>query len=200
MIIFAEQNSITAARVLLAMMLMAGLLTGVLPPAAASESDKPTLLGSWQIDDALTAAAQPAEGHKKSRFDGIGMPNISVNGMPLPGTGGGAQASSGSAPDPKVLRCTAMTIEPVGEDLQLTYVGTGSETLTPGTVQGVKTRWRDRSLTSNYETTSRKVSKRFELQKDDTLLVTVKLKPRSGPSVTHKRVFRRSEQGLVSSP
>ena len=199
MMIFAAQNSLSPARVLLAILLMAVSLTGALSSAAA-ESGKPTLVGSWQIDDTLTAAVQPVEGHKKNRFEGLGMPSVSVNGMPLPGVGGGAQASSGSAPDPKVLRCSAMTIEPVGEKVLLTYVGTGSETLTPGTVQGVKTRWRDRSLTSNYETTSRKVSKRFEVQKDGTLLVTVKLNPRSGPSVTHKRVFRRSEPGLVSAP
>ncbi len=200
MIFSAAQNWTTVARVLLAIALMVGHLTGVASLDAAAESQKPTILGSWLIDDALTAAVQPVEGHKKSSFDGIGMPSVSVNGMPLPGAGGGAQASSGSAPDPKVLRCSAMTIEPVGKEIQLTYVGTGSETLTPGTVQGVKTRWRDRSLTSNYETTSRKVSKRFELQKDDTLLVTVKLNPRSGPSVIHKRVFRRGDPGLVSSP
>ncbi len=199
MTIFAEQSSLSPARVLLTALLMAVPLTWALSSTAA-ESEKPTLVGGWQIDDALTADVQPVEGHKKPRFEGIGMPSISVNGMPLPGTGGGAQPTTGSARDPKVLRCSAMTIESVGDNVHLTYVGTGSETLTPGTVQGVKTRWRERSLTSSYETTSRKVSKRFELQKDDTLLVTVKLKPRSGPSVTHKRVFRRNAPGLVSAP
>jgi hypothetical protein len=199
MIIFYEQNSLSPARVLLAILLVAVPLTGALSSTAAA-SEKPTLLGGWQIDDALTAEVQPVEGHKKSRFEGFGTPSISVNGMPLPGVGGGSQAATGSPRDPKVLRCSAMTIESLGDNVHLTYIGTGSETLTPGTVQGVKTRWRERSLTSSYETTSRKVSKRFELQKDDTLLVTVKLKPRSGPSVTHKRVFRRSEPGLVSAP
>jgi len=128
----AEQNPLFPARMLLAILLVAVSLTGAL--SSAAESGKPTLLGGWQIDDALTADVQPVEGHKKSRFEGVGMPSISVNGMPLPGVGGGAQASTGSAPDPKVLRCSAMTIESLGNNVHLTYVGTGSETLTPGTV------------------------------------------------------------------
>ncbi len=183
----------SGTRIAISTLLMAALLAA----GATSASDrKANLLGRWQIDDDLTAAAQPVNGHRKSRFDGLGMPSISVNGIPLPNTGSATPTAGGSTPDPKVLRCSEMTIETVGKDLLLTYLGVGSETLTPGRVQGIATRWKETSLTSNYETTSRRVSRSFELQKDGTLLVTVKLKPSSGPSVTHKRVFRRTgDQG-----
>ena len=161
----------------------------------------PSFLGAWQLDDARTAAAQPVEAHRRSVFEGFGMPSVSVNGIPLPraGSADAPAVSSGSAPDPDVLRCARMTIEAVGKDLQLTYVGVGSETLTSGRVQGVRTRWKDNFLQTAYETTSRKVSIGYELQPDDTLMVTVKLDPVDGAAVTHKRVFRRDD-GAAFNP
>lgn len=175
--------------------LLACLLTAAGSGAAPSE---PGILGQWRLDATLTAAAQPVEGHRKSAFEGLSIPSISVNGMPLPGPSGGTAPAAGGAPDPDVLRCGQMTIAAMEGDLLVTYTGVGSETLTPGRVQGVTTRWKGDYLESAYATTSRKVRKRFELQRDGTLVVTVKLTPVNGSSLTHKRVFRRDDGSSVN--
>ena len=60
-----------------------------------------------------------------------------------------------------------------------------------GNVQGTKTRWNQRKLTTRYATTSRKVSRTFEIQQDGRLLVTVKLDPNRAKAAVHKRVFDR---------
>ncbi|MFP6815404.1 MAG: hypothetical protein VB948_07640 [Pseudomonadales bacterium] len=169
-----------------------GLVVTLLIGTAAADS--PGLIGSWTLNNELTLEVQP-EGKQTSRWGGNSSvrPTISVGGMPIP-TGGSSQGQYSSAPtrDPKVLSCAELGIEHVGDDVHLTYVGVGSETLTPGNVQGTRTSFSQRKLTSRYETTTRKVSKTFELRKDGRLLVTVKLNPKQGATVVHKRVFDRS--------
>lgn len=168
-----------------------GLLVALFSGWAAAESE--SLIGSWTLNNELTSEVQP-EGKETHRLGGGNWvrPSISVGGIPLP-TGGGSQGEISSAPtrDPKVLSCAELDVEYVGEDILLTYQGVGSETLTPGNVQGTRTRFSVRKLTSRYETTSRKVSKTFELRDDGRLLVTVKLNPKQGATVVHKRVFDR---------
>lgn len=178
----------TTTRTAMALGVLAALLSGWATAAT------PGIIGNWLLNNELTSEAQP-EGKETHRFGGIGgsvRPSISVGGIPLP-TGGGSQGEVSSAPtrDPKVLSCAELSIEHVGDDILLTYQGVGSESLTPGKVQGTRTRFSDRKLTSSYVTTTRKVSKTFELRSDDRLLVTVKLNPKQGSTVVHKRVFDR---------
>lgn len=85
-----------------------------------------------------------------------------------------------------------MTIELVGEDILLTYVGFGTEQLKQGNVRGTKTTYKSRNLTSRYETTSRKVTKTFELTKEGRLHATVKLKPNKSKTLVQHRIFERS--------
>ena len=168
-----------------------GLVATILIATAAADS--PGLIGSWTLNNELTSEVQP-EGKETQRFGNSSVrPTISVGGMPIP-TGGSSQGEYSSAPtrDPKVLSCAELGIEHVGDDIHLTYVGVGSETLTPGNVQGTRTSLSHRKLSSRYETTTRKVSKIFELRNDGRLLVTVKLNPKQGATVVHKRVFDRS--------
>ena len=72
------------------------------------------------------------------------------------------------------------------------YGGGRSDTLKRGNDQGLVSRWSARKLTTRYETTSRKVSQVYQVRRDGTLLVTVKLNPKRGPTVVHKRVFERA--------
>lgn len=180
-------NCHTRTRSMLALgILTTALLSGSVDAAA------PGIIGNWTLNTELTSEAQP-EGKETHR--GIGgsvRPSISVGGIPLP-TGSGSQGEVSSAPtrDPKVLQCSELSIEHVGDDILLTYQGVGSESLTPGKVQGTRTRYSHRKLTSSYVTTTRKVTKTFELSSDDRLLVTVKLNPKRGSTVVHKRVFDR---------
>jgi hypothetical protein len=174
--------------------LFATLLTAAAAAAAApAAADSPGLIGEWTLNNELTIEVQP-EGKETHRFSGNGSvrPSVSVGGIPIP-TGGGTQREYSTSPssDPKVLSCTELAIEHLGDDIRLTYQGVGSETLKPGKVQGTRTRISQTRLTSQYATTTRKVSKTFELRDDGRLLVTVKLNPNRGATVVHKRVFDR---------
>jgi len=88
-----------------------------------------------------------------------------------------------------VLRCSELSIEQLADDVLLTYQGVGSESLSKGNVQGTRTSWSRRKLSTRYATTTRKVSRTFEVRPDGRLLVTVKLDPNRAKAAIHKRVF-----------
>lgn len=162
-------------------------LVTITPSAAAAG-----LSGRWLLNHELTNAEQPDGPEiRKGLFSRMPRTSVSVGGVPLPGTGsgGGLPSVSGSAQEPKVLRATELTIEPLGDALHVSYAQVGSDTLKRGNDQGLVSRWNDRRLSTRYETTSRKVSQEFEVRRDGRLLVTVKLDPNEGATVIHKRVF-----------
>lgn len=168
----------------------------LLVTAALAQADDRDLYGRWTLSPELTHAEQP-DGPKTRSGPFSRLPNasVSVGGVPLPGTGGGGNGLpqvSGNPRDPEVLRCSELVIEPLDDDLHLTWVGVGSATLRRGNHLGLVSRWNDRRLTSRYETTSRKVSQEYEVRRDGTLLVTVKLNPNQSAAVVHKRVFERT--------
>ncbi len=169
-----------------------GLFVGLFPNAARAE----TLLGNWVLNQELTRELQPANtNQKKNMFEGFsGSPSVVVAGIPIPipGTGGTQEVNSEPVKDPRVLRCDKMTIELVGEDILFTYVGFGVEQLKPGNVRGTKTTYKSRKLTSRYETTTRKVTKTFELTKEGRLHAIVKLNPKKGKTLVYHRVFDRA--------
>jgi hypothetical protein len=153
------------------------------------------LLGQWQLNNELTQAAQV---EKKSGgsggFGGISS-SVSVGGVampiPGPGSGSGSPAAGGSPRDPSVLRCTELEISQVDDDLLFVFAGVGEELVKAGDNQGRVTRWNRSKLTSNYQTTSRKVYRTYQLQDDGTLMVTVKIKPKQAATIIQKRVFQR---------
>lgn len=161
-----------------------------LTAAAAGESE---LFGHWVLNQELTSEEQPDGPEQRRLFNNLPQASVSVGGMPLPGTGGGSGLPQvpGSSRDPAVLRCSELTIEPLGDDLHVTWVQVDSATIERGDDQGLVSRWSKRKLTSHYETTSRKVRQTYEVRRDGTLLVTVKLNPNQGAAVIHKRVFER---------
>lgn len=169
-----------------------GLLSGLLPHAVTAD----TLLGNWVLNQELSRELQPANtNQKKSMFGGLqGSPSIVVGGIPIPipGSSSSKEVSTGSVRDPQVLRCAEMTIELVGEDILFTYVGVGTEQLKQGNYRGTKTTYKSKKLTSRYETTSRTVSKTFELTKEGRLHATVRLKPNKGKTLVYHRVFDRA--------
>lgn len=168
----------------------------LLMAAATAHADDSALLGRWTLSPELTHAEQPDGPETRSGlFNRMPRASVSVGGVPLPGTGGGGDGLpevSGNPRDPEVLRCSELVIEPLGDELRLTWVGVGSATLERGNHLGLVSRWNDRRLTSRYETTSRKVSQAYEVRRDGTLLVTVKLNPDKSAAVVHKRVFERT--------
>ncbi len=163
------------------------LLSGGLHAAAQPD----WLLGAWTLDNEATVAAQEKTGKGFSNPLSNARTSISVGGMQVP-VGGSSSSSGGGGKDPEVLRCAELRVSMQGEDVHFEYVGVGAETMQPGTVHGRRTKWSRSKLTSRYETMSRKVSYTYALQKDDSLLVTVRLKPSQGQAVVHKRVFQRA--------
>jgi hypothetical protein len=173
--------------------LIAIFVMALLGAAAAQAGDR-ELTGRWKLSPELTRAEQPdGPETRKGLFSRMPRTSVSVGGVPLPGTGGGngLPQVAGNPQDPDVLRAPELVIEPVGDDLQLTFVGVGSTTLERGNHLGLVSRWDRDRLTSRYETTSRKVSQEYEVRRDGTLLVTVKLNPNQGATTIHKRVFEK---------
>lgn len=159
--------------------------------SAWTGTDADTLLGTWRLNDQLTSELQvDTPANSSGGFGGV-RPSISVGGIPIPTGSSQGERSSASAPAPKILRCAELRIEEVGNDVLLTFDAADTERLTPGNVQGTRTRWSRKELTSSYETTSRKVSKKLGLRRDGRMDVTVKLNPKQGRTTTHKRVFDR---------
>jgi hypothetical protein len=169
--------------------------TLLLASTIAAAADPPDwLLAGWVLNNDLTVAAQSKKrsGGAPS-FGGISS-SVSIGGVFVPIPGSGSQASTGgSARDPQVLRCTELHVEMKGENVHFNYTGVGAETMKPGNNQGRVTRWNRKKLTSKYETTTRKVSKTYALQKDGTLLVTVKISPKQAAAIVQKRVFQRAD-------
>jgi hypothetical protein len=157
----------------------------------------PELLGEWVINHELTDAIAP-EFKDANLFSGMGNGRVSVSvmGIPIPRAETQPAAPSGALKDPDVLSCNEMRIEHIGDELQLTYKGVGTEVLKQGDYRGRQTRWTARSISQRYESTSRKVTKEWELRRDGRLLVTVEINPTKDKKRTYKRVFERPSTGL----
>lgn len=157
---------------------------------ALAKGEPEGLLGDWVLNSELTHELQPKQSGGGTS-GGFGSPTISVGGVGIPLPGGSRAAPSGGARDPRVLRCDAMTVTLIDENVHFTYQGVGEETMKPGNDQGRRTTWRRDALTQKYTTTSRTVRKSYELDKDGRLIVKVKISPKGAKSATLVRVFER---------
>jgi len=167
------------------------LCTGLiitLAAACASAEAPQWLLGEWALNSEMTHELQPEQsGGSGGSF---GAPSISVGGVGIPLPGSGANAG-GSARDPRVLRCDAMTVSTADANLLFRYNGAGEEVMKSGNDQGRKTSWSRKKLTQKYTTTSRTVTKTYQLDENGLLIVKVKINPKGSKSATHVRVFER---------
>ncbi|MEZ5553089.1 MAG: hypothetical protein R3E82_19560 [Pseudomonadales bacterium] len=169
--------------------LLALLATCLATAGVRAATTPEALLGEWVLNNERTHEIQPKQG---GGFDGFGVtPSISVGGVPIPLPGAAATPSSGPVSDPRVLRCGRMQIEMQTPNVRLIYEGVGEEIMKPGNDLGRKTRLSRTKITQFYETNTRRVNKTFEVQKDGSLLVKVKLNPKGAKSVTQVRVFER---------
>ncbi len=172
--------------------IVTGLLAGLLPSGASAD----TLLGYWVLNQELSRELQPANTNQKKSLFGRsnGSPSVVLGGIPIPipGSGSSKAVSSAPTPDPRVLRCEEMIIELVGNDILFTYVGFGTEQLKQGSDRGTKTTYKSKKLTTRYETTSRKVTKTFELTREGRLHATVRLRPTKGKTLIYHRIFDRA--------
>lgn len=156
---------------------------------AAAAGPPEWLLGDWILSSELTHELQPKQ--KDGGGGGFGSPSIVIGGVGVPLPGGSSAAPAGSARDPRVLRCDAMTVSMQDINVHFLYRGSGEEVMKSGNDQGRKTSWNSRKLTQKYSTTSRTVTKTYRLDDQGRLEVRVKLAPKGSKSATHVRVFER---------
>lgn len=171
-------------------------LIGILCAALLTTSDHShatELVGQWELDAERTEAIQPEQPQQKQWLKGQNIStNVSYGGQRLPTIRRKIGAmSSLSERDPEVLRCKELVISNKGDDLLFTYVDVGSEVRSKGRKRGFNTAWSKKKLTDSYKTTTRKVSHTFAIQDDNSLLVTVLIKPNKGPKRIYKQVFNR---------
>jgi hypothetical protein len=174
-------------------LLLCAALGGAPADASAGEEAKPDLTGVW----VLNADASQELVRKKKGGEGIGglRTSVSVGGMGIPLPGGGQVTSSGTKlKDPDVLFCQRLEISVVDEVVVVSYQGLGEDRMKPGKHQGKKVRWTGSKLSERYETTSRKVDKRFQLTSPDQMKVTVTLNPRQGSTREYRKVFDRASR------
>ena len=189
--LISERNTVRGPRPL-ALLAMALLLCAGATGAPASEAAKPDLTGVW----VLNADESQERIRKKSGGEGFGGLRSSVSvggvGFPLPGGGQAAASSGAKLKDPDVLFCQQLEISVVDEVVVVSYLGLGEDHMKPGKHQGKKVRWTGSKLSERYETTSRKVDKKFKLMAPDKMKVTVKLNPRQGSTREYTKVFDRA--------
>lgn len=152
------------------------------------------LVGAWTLNVERTEAVQP-DNSNSHWWEGLGgnfSTSVSVGGIPVPTGSPGPEPEIGSPGPPQMLRCQAFTVERLDDSLLLTYQGVGSEELKPGAYRGMRSQWSRRKLTSNYESTTRKVKRSLEVQRDGSLLMSVTINPRKGKTLRYKRIFDRT--------
>jgi len=160
----------------------------------AACAEELALVGAWTLNVERTGAIQP-DNSTSRWWEGLGgnfSTSVSVGGIPVPTGSPGPAPELGSPGPPQMLRCQAFTIKKLDDSLLITYQGVGSEELKPGAYRGMRSQWSRRKLTSNYESTTRKVKRSLEVGRDGRLLMSVTINPRKGKTLRYKRVFDRA--------
>ena len=152
------------------------------------------LLGTWTVDIERTREVQPDNANVRwwEGLEGNFSSNVYVGGVPVPVGGGAKPEGDAGIPNPEMLRCQTFSIATNDQGLLLSYHGVGEEKIRSGAYRGLHSAWSKRKLTSDYESTSRKVKRTLEIRKDGRLLMSVTINPRKGKTRRFKRVFDRS--------
>ena len=151
------------------------------------------LLGTWTVNIERTREVQPNNANVRwwEGLEGNFSTGVYVGGVPVPVGGGAKPEGDAGVPNPEMLRCQSFSVGRNEQGLLLTYHGVGEEKIRSGAYRGLHSAWSGRKLTSDYESTTRKVKRSLEIQKDGTLLMSVIINPRKGKTRRFKRVFER---------
>jgi hypothetical protein len=162
-------------------------------PAAASEG----YAGQWVVNlEETQAVAIPYA--KGGSLDGANWrPNVSIMGIPLPGSQKMRPMSNLRANEPKVLRCASMVVTLQLNKIELEYPGIGEETVRNGHYRGRDGKFKKLFFEQKYKTPERKVTKNWSMRDDGRLLVEVTIKPVNDKKRIYRRVFDRAESLIV---
>jgi len=169
------------------------LLFGLIMYSSQAISSK--LDGYWVLNEQETEKLRTPLDEKKISLPTAGRMNVSVMGIPLPGSGG--QTSGGfsnlNAKQPELLRTKSLKISSSKETFQIHYLDLGEdeqiETLNRGNYRGRTSTWKASKFEQKYKTTERKVSKKGSLRKDGRLEISVTIKNKKSKKQITKRVF-----------
>ena len=176
------------------LLLIIGCSTLFFQGQVVEASQKPSLLGEWRINAEETERLKPKLSRSKTGKSGFGGVGVSVAGMPLPGRSGSGR-SRGTASMPKVLSCSSLALNRVGDDIQLTCPDfDGSRKFKIGTHHGRKVRFSNSSLSEKYSSTSRRVTHAFKLKKRDRMEVEVTVNPKQSAKLRYLLVYDRVAQ------
>ena len=151
----------------------------------------PAFEGSWTINTEETAALrEPYKDNSRKRSSAF-KPQISVGGLPMPGSSGQRAMSPLTARPPMVLRTNSMVIQFQNDLVKIEYPEIGEERLHKGEYRGRKTKWSTKQIKQTYKTTERRVTKTWSINAQGRLLVVVKIKPNEAKQVVTKMVFDR---------
>jgi len=171
------------------------LLAGVIvSPSILARAADLELVGTWTVNIERTREVQPNNANVRwwEGLEGNFSASVTVGGVPVPVGGGAKPEGDAGIPNPEMLRCQTVSVEPNEHGLLLTYHGVGEEKIRPGAYRGLHSAWSRKKLTSDYESTTRKVKRTLEVQKDGSMLMSVIINPRKGKTRRFKRVFDRS--------
>ncbi len=168
-----------------------GLMLSASAFAAGADS---ALLGTWAVNIERSQAIQPDNANVRwwEGLEGNFSTQVSVGGVGVPVGGGAKPEGDAGVPNPEMLRCQSFSIATDEHGLVLSYHGVGEEKIRPGAYRGLHSAWSAKKLTSNYESSKRKVNRTLEVQRDGSLLMSVIINPRKGKTRRFKRVFDRS--------
>ena len=163
--------------------------------AYSSQAISSKLDGYWILNEEETEKLRTPLDEKKISLPTAGRMNVSVMGIPLPGSGGKASGgfSNLSAKQPELLRAKKIKILTSKETFQIHYLDLGKdeqiESMKRGNYRGRTSSWKASKFEQRYKTTERKVSKKGSLRKDGRLEISVSIKNKKAKKQVTKRVF-----------
>lgn len=167
------------------------------------QADESKILGSWILNDELTAELKPKP--RKSRsMGGFGGVSIAAGGIgiPLPGGVGGPAAAASSLKFPTVLDCEGFELSKEDDKVTLSCEDGSNRDFYIGKKHGRKTSLTSKTLRESYSSTSRTVKHAFKLDKNDNLIVTVRIKAKGGEEQVHVRAFSQEveDENVIETP
>ena len=157
------------------------------------QADESKILGLWVLNDELTEELKPKP--RKSRsMGGFGGVTVAAGGIgiPLPGGGmGGPAAAAASLKFPTVLECEGFELGKKDDKVTLSCEDGSRRDFYIGNKHGRKTSLTSKTLRESYSSTSRTVKHAFKLDRDDNLIVTVRIKAKGGEEQVYVRAFSK---------
>ena len=160
------------------------------------------LTGEWTFNDELTEELRPEP--KRNRGIGNGLGNVAggVGRVLIPGgRGSSPDANAVALKHPVILDCVEFTLTKKSNEIEISCANGSHREFFVGKRHGRNTKWKSKLLTESYSSTSRRVRHEFRLDRDDNLVVTVKVQPKGGASQKYIRAFlRKTEDGSEETP